>query len=752
LFIRAVLAAALLALGGCDACDTTDSVEAIYQQQKAGDYEGTLEPLRGLLEARPDDAELNFLYGRALAFTQPHLAIWSLRKSMEDPEWLARAGLQLAFLALATGDYNEVAKIAGQVLEREPENVRARMIRANAYAHSRKDPELALADARRVLELDPNALEAYEPLILALLALDRFDEATEELAAVGRRLVELERDAGILAWHCATTATFEQESGEIDRARATWEKCLEAHPTDADVVSSSVGFFDSQGELSRSLEILKRAQAGDPDSHVFRTTLARRLHGSGEVAEAEALLREVTRSENLEVAVGAWIDLAKLRQSVEEYGAAADALAEAVERVAGTEAPSPQLLFEYADALVLADRLDRAFEVSEQLSVPAHRGLIRGRVAQERGDPALALEEFDEALRLWPDNPWARYFAALAAEDLGDFERALVEYRNAIRIEPGATDARTRAASLLVAQGDLNAASVVLYTAKPEAPLGIEGELLAMRLAAEMGNTVEVAELLATIEARHTAWAGVALSEASEGVARRSGPIVAADMLAKAPGVDFGNPRYVAALRAYVRYAHERGATEADRTAFQAIFDGHPDSSVFQEIRGFDLELAGAPAEAVSAAYTRAVELAPLNAAALAGLGRLALHDDPAAALGFFDRAAAADPTDPGFKLAAARAEIAAGRPEQAVRRLDELLLAHPFEAEAAALRAQLDLDRGVATTATLERARRAARFGGGADALELLSRVHLQRDEPEPAANAAARARALRAAHAPEG
>jgi hypothetical protein len=80
------------------------------------------------------------------------------------------------------------------------------------------------------------------------------------------------------------------------------------------------------------------------------------------------------------------------------------------------------------------------------------------------------------------------------------------------------------------------------------------------------------------------------------------------------------------------------------------------------------------------------------------------------------------------------------------------LLLEHPFEAEAAAERARLDLERGVATSRTLERALRAARFGGGADALELLARVHEQRDEPEPAARAAERARVLREAEASEG
>ena len=216
---------------------------------------------------------------------------------------------------------------------------------------------------------------------------------------------------------------------------------------------------------------------------------------------------------------------------------------------------------------------------------------------------------------------------------------------------------------------------------------------------------------LAMIEKGHPAMAGQALAEAAEGMARSKGPALAVSMLANAPGVDFQDPRYAAALRALVRYSHQAGEPAAIRAGFQKILAAHPDSSVFQEIRGLELELSGAPAEAVSAAYQRALELGPGNAQALAGLGRLALGNDPEAALGFFDRAAAADPSDPDLKLGAARALVASGKPAEAEQRLDALLVEHPFEAEAAAERARLDLERGVATPQTLDRARRAVLF-----------------------------------------
>ncbi|MCH8084228.1 MAG: tetratricopeptide repeat protein, partial [Myxococcales bacterium] len=349
------LAAALLVCLALTGCNEVDPLEAIRQQQAAGDFEGSVEPLRKLLATRPEDPEANILYGRALAFTQrQNLASWSLRNAMKDPEWLVLAGSQLALVALGARDFNEVVEITGRILEREPENVPVLLMRANAYAHWKKDPELALADANRVLELDPDRVEAFEPRILALLSLGRLEEASEALAEAGRRLVELGTGEDVFAWHCSTTAAFEQESGDLEQAREIWIACLDAHPTNLEVVSSAVGFYDAQGEPDRSLEVLRVALVGAPASRILRVALAQRLRVSGDAAEAEAVLREATRFEDPALAAAAWVDLAEFRQALGEHGAAADALERALELAREVGSPSPELLFKYADALVLA--------------------------------------------------------------------------------------------------------------------------------------------------------------------------------------------------------------------------------------------------------------------------------------------------------------------------------------------------------------------------------------------------------------
>ena len=733
-----------LALWGCEAADP---LEVVRQQQAAGDFAGSLESLRALVTERPGDAEISYRYGVALVSTgQPSLATWSLREAMQDPEWLEPAGTQLALAALGTSDFNEVVDATTRMLEEQPENVTALLLRAQANAHWKKDSEAALTDAKRVLELEPERIEAYEPLVLALLALDRHPEAEEALAEAGRRLEAADAAAGSLAWHCSTTAIFAQEGGDLERARETWRECLEQYPSDGTVVVNAVQFYEARGEWQRSLEVLRAAQAAVPGDRGFRTALAQRLRHMGEAAEAEALLREATRVENPWLAASAWSDLAKLRHGMGEHAAAADALARAVELVRQEGDPGPQILFEYADALVVSGQLDRALEVAEEISVPAQRQLIRGRVAQKQDNPAAALEAFDETLRLWPNNASARYYTALAAEQLGDFDRALEEYRYAIRISVGATDARTRAARLLVAEHKPVLAYQLLFLEVDKAPLEPEGELLSMYLMGLAANPSQLHQSLLELGGRDPARFPLALARGAEGAAERAGPSAALTLLTGAPVIDYTDPSAAPALRMVVRYAHAAGQPELARQGLDAALAAHPDAAVFHEIRALDLGLAGAQPDAVRAAYARALELDPGNALALAGLGQLALDGgDLAQALALFDRAAAEDPSDPGPKLAAARVLRASGKPEDAARRLDTLLKQHPFGLEAAVELVSLDLERGTATPQTLERARRAVRLGGGVEALERLSQVYARLEQPEQAEEVARRAQLLR-------
>jgi len=728
------------------ACDSADSLGEIRQRQTRGDFGSTLEPLRALLAERPSDPELSFLYGRALIQTQQFsLATWPLRQAMEDPEWLRPAGLLFAHIALASRDFNEVVRVTTRILEAHPEDTTARLYRAQANAHWRNNPEAALADARQVLQSAPEMLEAYEPLILALLALDRADEASDALAEAGRQLEESNAPVGQLAWHCSTTAVFATDAGDLDRAAALLEGCLEKFPADATVVNNAIAFFDGRGQGRRSIEILRVALEHEPARRDLRIGLAERLRRAGEGEEGEALLREAAETLDPQVAVNALIDLASFLNSDGRHGEAAEALGRAVEMFRERDAEPPaSVLFSHADALLASGQLDRALGVAEKITLTSHRRLIRARVAQERGDPTRALEEFDEALRLWPNNAPAHYYAGRAAEKLGDFERALEEYRFAIRASVGATDARTRAARLLIAEGQLLRAYQILFVEVSEAPLEPEGELLSMYLMGRAANPLQLRDGLSRLARRSPDRLPQALARGAEGLSEAMGPDAALGLLTDATDLDYTQPASAPALRVLIEVAHAAERPSVAERAVEEAIRAHPEEACLHAIRGRDHELRG-QREQARAAYERALELDGDEAGALAGLARLAANDEPVKALALFDRAVAIEPSDVDSMMAAARILRIIEREEEARQRLGALLEVHPFSAEAAAELVEIDLEWGRVSAETLEMAKRAVRFGGGVSAYERLARVQAALGQAAEAEQTLARAERLR-------
>jgi len=723
-----------LALAGCG---PSDPVAEIRELHAAGRFADSLEPLRGLVEVRPDDAEVHYLYGFALLRSgQPSLALWSLRKAMEHPDWLVPAALQLAAGALATGNHEEAMKAAGRILEAEPDHLEALLLRAQARVASRRDYEGALADADRALELDPDNVDALVPRALALLGLERAEESAVALEELERRFEEADLGLDSTARYCAAQAIFAKEKGDAEAAERLFGECLERFPTSVLVVDSVIDFYDEQRRFDRPIEILREALDEVPVASAYRSALAARLRAAGEAEQAERILLEGTELGSPAVAAVAWVDLGNHYLELEDYAAGASALERAMQI---GEEPDPQLAFAFADALVMAGRYERALEVARGMKVPALRELVYGRAYLAQGRPAEALEHFGEGLRLWPNNAVARYYAALAAEGVGDFDRAISEYRYAIRADPGATDARLRLARLHEAEGAYELGLVAArHGAAQIGNPDLETELVALRLAARLGRVTEMRGLLARLVGQPGV-RGRVVAALAEGGSARLGPGAAAERVLKNEQLDLTDPRDAEALRVLVVDLGAAGEADAALPYVEAALGAHPDAAVFHEIRGIALEQRGSPGEEVRAAYGRALELDPENALALAGLGRLAA--DPQAALDLYTRAAAADPADPAPQRAAAELLVGLGRREEAERRFAELLGEHPYDAAAAAHLAELLLAREAETDRTLELARRAVRFGGGPEAYELLARVHRSRGEPELASQASLQA-----------
>ena len=122
-----VLMVALLLAAGPTGCSSdADRLEQVHELHARRQFGPSLDPLRELLESRPDDPEVLYLYGVAMGRGgRPTQATWSLREARRDPEWTVRANLALAALGLASRDHGAALEAAEAVLALEPENLGA---------------------------------------------------------------------------------------------------------------------------------------------------------------------------------------------------------------------------------------------------------------------------------------------------------------------------------------------------------------------------------------------------------------------------------------------------------------------------------------------------------------------------------------------------------------------------------------------------------------------------------------------------
>ncbi len=65
----------------------------------------------------------------------------------------------------------------------------------------------------------------------------------------------------------------------------------------------------------------------------------------------------------------------------------------------------------------------------------------RGYAFSDLGEHRRAIEDYDQALRLDPDNALAYNNRGYAYDDLGEYRRAILDYDKALRLDPGYADA-----------------------------------------------------------------------------------------------------------------------------------------------------------------------------------------------------------------------------------------------------------------------------------------------------------------------
>jgi tetratricopeptide (TPR) repeat protein len=725
--VVAVVAVVAVALALAGSRDPALQLDDIRNYQKTGRFGVTIEPLRERLKETPKDPELNHLHGLALLMTgQSSLAIWSLREAAQDPDRAIDDGILLVRATLVGGSAEDAVLAASRVLELAPENVDAMNLLIAARLKARQNEEV-LADVERLLELKPDASGAKISRLVALLNLDRADEAEEALAEISEAIKSRE---GGYEWEprvCGGTATFMKEKGDPEAAELLWNDCLEQFPGEEIIVFSGIEFFNERSQPRRGIEILRRAVETDPTHLPFIEALANRLSQAGETAEAERLLLAATEDGVNDRQ--AWFTLADYHEYRGENTKAAEAMATGLERMGQI---SSLMLATYVDLLIRAGYDEKAEEIIPKFDgEPIYSNFLRGRLLVVRGKPREAIEALEAGLRLWPDNSAARELMAAAAEQLGDYDRAVSEYIEALRVEHDNRKALFNLLRLLEAIGRGGDAGPVLDRYWREKPRDVESLVEAIRLASRAGQQARLDRAIRRL-GEIPGSRGVLAVELAAIKALRGGPALGVDSIRQSK-LDLTRPINGPALHALVEYLVADGKVGEALSAADAAVTEHPDLALFHEVRADALRAGGKP-DLAREALERALALEPEHAPVLAKLASLAAErGDGNTAIALYDRAIRADPDAAKWAWQAIQLFISAGDDAEVGRRLDALLIREPVHAEAAGLRARQLIESDPERALTL--ARSAVRLGGGPDAFETLGRIYLVTGTAEQAA-----------------
>lgn len=707
----------------------------------ANRFDEAVDALRPFVSVPTPETRDLVVYARALMGAQRQsLAVWPLQRVIERPDAPPIAS-QLYVAALLHGGAGLEAVVeAKRLLESDPENWPVRELLAQAH-ESVMDLESAVDEIEILVSEAPEQARLVERLLNLLIKIEDWDSARARILDLKRLL---ERDGvsdSARAIFCATSARFDKDRGDLEASERALRACLERHPDDPNIIFSLAEHLDETDRVDEATALVEERAVAYPGRQLIRQGLASRYVRLDRSAEADALLLETA------IALGqtnSWLALANLRLSAEDLPGTAEAVDRAVEVAMGIPASDPALpwakmtpdsRFGIGDVYVRAGQFDRAERIIESLAdEPAMALLLRARLRLEQGNPAAALDDYQEAFKTFPSNPAARYLAGRAAIEIGEFDLALDLYQDALRSDSTATDAGLVLAQMLLAEGRVNWAIDTLgfyLAAQPDEPHAIR---ILARAAAAAGMHGFAQNSRATL-ATNLDWAGIALADAARDIAQLRGAEAGRDYLAESPQLE--EPTHFEAFSAWIGFASAVGEKQTARAREEAYHKRLPDAAGAWIVRSRLLFDDGKRAEAIEA-MRHAIELNPILPTAHAELGEMLLLEGRVdEALVSFDRARDLDPLDARASISAANGLYEAGRFEEAAERLRVLLINHPWHGRAALLLVDIARKSDAVDAETAYRmAKQAARFAGnsGPRAHLELARMELARGDAEAA------------------
>ncbi len=255
------------------------------------------------------------------------------------------------------------------------------------------------------------------------------------------------------------------EIDDVNGARESFESAISLSETSTPALSGLASVESRQGNFDRSIELIRRAIASEPEAKQlhYQLAMAYRQAGQREKAREQLALQGPRRPSLTDPVLGRMQSLNQtsqvfLSRGVEayrrgDYLEAASQYKKALE--ASPDDPSTYLSISWV--LELADRpeeavpyLDRALELDPDLAM-AH--FNKGAMLESRGRDEEALEHYRAAVEQEPESLPPRQLLANTLMRTGNYEEASKHYTKIIAVSPDDTLTRYRGAIAMLVVG-----------------------------------------------------------------------------------------------------------------------------------------------------------------------------------------------------------------------------------------------------------------------------------------------------------
>ncbi len=419
-------------------------------QRGAGNQEKADELIESTTLAEPDNPAVYLLlasYRSRNGDFEGGLA--AAEKAIElDPENV-RAKLEKAEILLDLGHRNEregaldeAREIINQVLASGEKRPYALIVDAKHKMTTGSVPA-AVASLRAALEEKPDWAQALHLLGVALGAQRDFVGARAELARA------LELDAGLLEAN-KTMAQIHAKLGEWDYTVERGRRYLREKPNDEQtrllVAQGLVRLGNYQAALKTLEDLPVESRSGEVRYAIGKIMQAR---GNSRAARVELLAAHEEMPENADIM------LELLRMDVRE-GRFDETKARVAEAVAAY--PENARLVQLQGVVALRDHrpddAEAAFKKSVELDPSDLSGYQRlGRFLVAAGRLDETARTYEQALEIRPEDPQLHHFLGVLYELAGDQERAVERYEEAIRFGPDMGEAKNNLAYIYAESG-----------------------------------------------------------------------------------------------------------------------------------------------------------------------------------------------------------------------------------------------------------------------------------------------------------